>query len=77
MRVATLVFFLLIWLYFRYSRSILGLPLIKSLCDFCFEDYSSGFANFADHTTPNECGLKLNEVMNFGMILVYLFTIII
>ena len=56
---------------------MLWLPLIKSLCDFCFEDYSSGFANFADHTTPNECGLKLNEVMNFGMILVYLFTIII
>ena len=30
----------------------------------CFEDYSSDFANFADDTTPYECGPALNEVMN-------------
>ena len=29
-----------------------------------FEDYSSDFANFADDTTPYECGPTLNEVMN-------------
>ena len=30
------------------------------LCDLFFED----FANFADDTTPYECGPRLNEVMN-------------
>ena len=45
--------------------SILG-PLLFDidLCDLCFEDYSSDFANFADDTTPYECGPALNEVMN-------------
>ena len=45
--------------------SILG-PLLFDidLCDLCFEDYSSDFANFADDTTPYECGPTLNEVMN-------------
>ena len=34
------------------------------LCDLFFEDYTSDFANFADDTTPYECGPTLNEVMN-------------
>ena len=34
------------------------------LCDLFFADYTSDFANFADHTTPYECGPRLNEVMN-------------
>ena len=34
------------------------------LCDLFFEDYSSDFANYADDTTPYECGPTLNEVMN-------------
>ena len=29
-----------------------------------FEDYSSDFANYADNTTPNECGPTLNKVVN-------------
>ena len=45
--------------------SILG-PLLLNidLCDLFFEDYSSDFANYADDTTPYECGPTLNEVMN-------------
>ena len=45
--------------------SILG-PLLFNidLCDLFFEDYSSDFANYADDTTPYECGPTLNEVMN-------------
>ena len=34
------------------------------LCDSLFDDYSSDFANFADDTTPCECGPTLNEVMD-------------
>ena len=33
-------------------------------CDLFFEDYSSDFENFADDTTPYECGPTLNEIMN-------------
>ena len=33
------------------------------LCDLFFEDYTSDFANFADDTTPYECGPTL-KVMN-------------
>ena len=29
-----------------------------------FENYSSDFANFADDTTPYECGHSFNEVIN-------------
>ena len=29
-----------------------------------FENYSSDFANFADDTTPFECGHSFNEVIN-------------
>ena len=45
--------------------SILG-PLLFNidLSDLFFEDYSSDFANYADDTTPYECGPTLNEVMN-------------
>ena len=45
--------------------SALG-PLLSNidLCDLFFEDYTSDFANFADDTTPYECGPTLNEVMN-------------
>ena len=45
--------------------SILG-PLLLNidLCDWVFEDYSSDLANFADNTSPYECGPTLNEVMN-------------
>ena len=45
--------------------SILG-PLLFSidLCDLFFENYSSDFANFADDTTPYECGHSFNEVIN-------------
>ena len=45
--------------------SVLG-PLLFNidLCDPFFEDHSSDFANFADDTTPYECGPILNEVMN-------------
>ena len=45
--------------------SILG-PLLFNidLCDLFFEDYSSDFANYADDTTPYECGPTLNDVMN-------------
>ena len=45
-------------------------PILRSLLfnidlrDLFFEDYSSDFANFADDTTPYECGPTLNEVMN-------------
>ena len=47
------------------QESILG-PLLFNMdpCDLFFEDYSSDFATFADYTTPYECGLTLNEVMN-------------
>ena len=43
--------------------SILG-PLLfnTDLCDLFFEDYSSDLANFANYTTPYECGPSLNEV---------------
>ena len=45
--------------------SILG-PLLFNidLCDLFFENYSSDFANFADDTTPYECGHLFNEVIN-------------
>ena len=45
--------------------SILG-PLLFNidLCDLFFENYSSDFANFADDTTPYECGHSFNEVIN-------------
>ena len=45
--------------------SILG-PLLfnTDLCDLLFENCSSGFANFADDTTPYECGHSFNEVIN-------------
>ena len=45
--------------------SILG-PLLFNidLCDLFFEGYSCDFANYADDTTPYECGPTLNEVMN-------------
>ena len=45
--------------------SILG-PLLFNidLCDLFFENYSSDFANFADDTTPYECGQSFNEVIN-------------
>ena len=45
--------------------SILG-PLLFNidLCDWFFENYSSDFANFADGTTPYECGHSFNEVIN-------------
>ena len=47
------------------QKSILGRLLFNiDLCDLFFEDYSSDFANFADDTTPYECGPTLNEVMN-------------
>ena len=41
-------------------------PLLFNIdcCDLFFEDYSSDFADFADDTTPYECGPTLNEVMN-------------
>ena len=42
----------------------LGLCCLTNLCDLFFEDYSSDFANYADDTTPYECGPTLNEVMN-------------
>ena len=44
---------------------ILG-PLLFNidLCDFYLENYSSDFANFADDTTPYECGHSFNEVIN-------------
>ena len=46
--------------------SILGPLLINiDLCDLgFFENYSSDFANFADDTTPYECGHSFNEVIN-------------
>ena len=34
------------------------------LCDLFFENYSSDFANFADDTTPYECGHSFNEIIN-------------
>ena len=45
--------------------SILG-PLLFNidLGDLFFESYSSDFANFADDTTPCECGHTFNEVIN-------------
>ena len=45
--------------------SILG-PLLFNidLCDLFFDNYSSDFANFADDTTPYECGHSFNEVIN-------------
>ena len=45
--------------------SIIG-PLLFNiyLYDLFFEDYSSDFANYADDTTPYECGTTLNEVIN-------------
>ena len=45
--------------------SILG-PLLFNidLCNWFFEDYISDFGNFADDTTPYECGPTFNEVMN-------------
>ena len=45
--------------------SILG-PLLFNidLCDLFFENYNSDFANFADDTTPYECGHSFNEVIN-------------
>ena len=47
------------------QESILG-PLLFNidLCNLFFEDYSSDFANFANDTTPYECGPKFNEVSN-------------
>ena len=47
------------------QRSILE-PLLFNIdfCDLFFADYTSDFANFADHSTPYECGPRLNEVMN-------------
>ena len=45
--------------------SILGPPLFNiDLCDLFFGNYSSDFANFADDTTPYECGHSFNEVIN-------------
>ena len=45
--------------------SILG-PLLFNidLCDLFFENYSSDFANFADDTTPYECGHSFIKVTN-------------
>ena len=42
-----------------------GKPLLfsKYLCDLFFEEYSSDFSNFADDTTPHDCGPTLHEVM--------------
>ena len=34
------------------------------LCDLFSENYSSDFVNFADDTTPYECGPTLNKIMN-------------
>ena len=56
------------YLYIVYGvpqGSILG-PLLFNidLCDLFFENYSSDFANFADDTTPYECGHSLNKVIN-------------
>ena len=44
------------------QESFLG-PLLFNidLCNLFFEDYSSEFANFANDTTPYECGPKFNE----------------
>ena len=43
--------------------SLLGSLLFNiDLCNLFFEDYSYVFANFANDTTPYECGPKLNEV---------------
>ena len=41
-------------------------PLLFNIdvCDLLFENYSSDFANFADDTTPYECGHSFNEVIN-------------
>ena len=46
--------------------SILGPLLINiDVCDLgFFENYSSDFANFADDTTPYECGHSFNKVIN-------------
>ena len=45
--------------------SILG-PLLFNidLCDLFFKNYSSDFADFADDTTPYECGHSFNEIIN-------------
>ena len=47
------------------QESILGSLLFNiDLCNLFFEDYSSDFANFANDTTPYECGPKFSEVSN-------------
>ena len=52
-------------IYGVLQGSTLG-PLLFNidLCSLLFEDYISDFANFANDTTPYECGPKLNEVSN-------------
>ena len=48
-----------------YHRDLyLGLCCLTDIYDLFLEEYTSDFANFADHTTPYECGPRLNEVMN-------------
>ena len=45
--------------------SIIGpLSFNIDLCDLFFKNYSSDFANFADDTTPYECGHSFNKVIN-------------
>ena len=45
--------------------SLLGPMLFNiDLCDLLFENCSSDFANFADDTTPYECGHSFNEVID-------------
>ena len=41
-------------------------PLLFNIdiCDLFFKHYSTDFANFADDTTPYECGPTLNEFIN-------------
>ena len=44
------------------QRSMLESLLFNTdLCDLFFEDDNSDFTNFADDTTPYECGPTLNE----------------
>ena len=45
--------------------SILG-PLLFNinLCDLFLSEYSSEFSNFADHTTPYECGKNYDKAIN-------------
>ena len=51
------------WVFLLVKGSILG-PLLFNinLCDLFFFFYSSEFTNFADDTTPYECGKNNDKV---------------